>query len=28
VRGDDALTGQRVDSPVLGPWATVWVRPD
>ncbi len=27
VRGDDVLTGQRVHSPVLGPWATVCVRP-
>jgi glycosidase len=28
VRGRDVLTGLRVDSLVLGPWATVWVRPD
>jgi sucrose phosphorylase len=28
VRGADVLTGHRVDSPTLGPWDTLWVRPD
>jgi glucosylglycerate phosphorylase len=27
VHGTDVLTGTRVDPVVLGPWATVWVRP-